>query len=1044
MALANVACVLAGKLREQAKRSPQDKPKKILMIDWDLEAPGLHRYFYKYFNNKFPNPETRKNDFNLYPGLIDFFYQLRQSITQYYGDQEIREEAVGPLLHRANLNNYILETDIPFLSLLKAGRFDDEYLTRVNRFEWEESFLQVENLFTIWAEQLTEQFSHVLIDSRTGTTDTSSICAMLLPEKLVAVFTPNSQSLDGIVDLIRDATQYRLGSDDPRPLVVFPLPSRIDLSEQRLKDFWRYGDRESQIEGYQPTFEALFKQVYQRPECKLDKYFGEVQIQHVPRYSYGEDIATQIERREAGRLSLSTSYKKFTEILLKESPWAATVSDQPQAERIEIVEIEALSAKSSAQRKSYDFLGALITSVQAVKKLQQAKDVPDNVRIRVLDRLHRVVRTIREINRFEGHGDDVWDVSFDPSGDRIVSASEDRTLKLWRRNGELLANLIGHRGKVRDVSFSPLGNLIASASEDRTVRLWQPDGTLVNTLKGHRDYVLCVCFSPDGQNVVSAGHDRTIKLWRIDGTLETSIEAHEDIIWDLSFHPEGDRIASASEDGTVKLWSLSGEELKTFSGEDEQFFSVSFSPDCTKIAAAGEKVLASPGERGEVKLWDLEGNLFRRLKGHQGAVHCVTFSPNGSRIATASFDKTVRLWNLDGEELDSFKGHVNEVLCVRFHPQGEFLASGGGDNTIRLWTLQPEQDFPQEGHDGPVTKAIFSPDGQQIISCSTDHQVKLWDLNGNLSRNFAGSRGHTEAVRDICIQPQLQPGQTEQDRRIISAGDDATIRIWTRNSKNPITTCEHGAKVRSLGFNPQGNLFVSAGSEATLKLWDFQGYLVNDNFDGHQDWILDVGFSPDGQTIASASADGTLKLWDLRGQPLADLQDQSSNDWVYSLAFSPNGQFLASASGTVIKLWEVSSGQLLRVFQDHADTVYDVEFCLDGQTLISASHDQTLKRWSLDGVVLRSFNEHHNNAVRSVSISPNGRQFISSSYDRTVKLWEIDGRLEPVGSMPRQDKIPEVAELLQKACTWLDNYLWTNQNVSISDRYICSDVLSDE
>jgi WD40 repeat protein len=354
------------------------------------------------------------------------------------------------------------------------------------------------------------------------------------------------------------------------------------------------------------------------------------------------------------------------------------------------------------------------------------------------------------------------------------------------------------------------------------------------------------------------------------------------------------------------------------------------------------------------------------------------------------------------------------------------------------------QDFPQEGHDSLVTKAIFSPNGQHIVSCSTDHQVKLWDLSGNLLRNFEGSNGHTEAVRDVCIQPQLQPGQTEQDRLIISAGDDEIIRLWTRNGKKPRMTCEHGAKVRALGFNPQGNLFVSAGSEATLKLWDFQGHLVNDDFTGHEDWILDAAFSPDGHTIASASADATLRLWNLRGQELAVFQDPSSNDWVYSLAFSPNGQLLASASGQVIKLWDVNTGQLLRVFREHTDTVYDVEFCLDGQTLISASHDQTLKRWSLDGVVLRSFNEHHNNAVKSVSVSPNGRQFISSSYDRTVKLWEIDGKLEPVGSMPRQDKIPEVEELLKKACTWLDDYLWTNQNVSISDRYICSDVLSDE
>jgi WD40 repeat protein len=1038
MALANVVCVLVEKLQNQAAQPHQDSPpKNILMIDWDLEAPGLHKYFHKYFKNRFPNAETRSRDFDFHPGLIDFFNDFRRHIDSIYSKEEdIPEVEVGPLLHRTNIDNYILATDIPYLSLLKAGRFDDEYSTRVSRFDWERSFSQVEQLFTIWAEQLTEQFSYVLIDSRTGTTDTSYICSMLMPEKLVAVFTPNSQSLTGITDLIHQATQFRSASDDLRPLVVFPLPSRIDLSEQRLREYWRYGDSESQIEGYQPTFEGLFQQIYRLPECNLNNYFGEVQIQHVPRYSYGEDISVLIERKEAGRLSLSSSYRKFADILLKDHPWAETVPDDTQSRRIEIVELEALSAKSSAQRKSYDFLGALITSVRATKKLQRVQNVPDSVRARVLDRLYRVTRSIREINRFEGHGDDVWDVSFDPSGDRIVSASEDRTLKLWRRDGELLANLVGHGGKVRDVSFSPLGNLIASASEDRTVRLWEPDGTLVTTLKGHRDYVLAVCFSPDGQTIVSAGYDRAIKIWGLDGTLHNTLEGHEDVIWDLSFHPDGHRIASASEDGTVRLWTVAGEELPIFSNEGDKFFSVSFSPDGTKIAAAGE--------RTEVNIWYLNGELFSTLRGHQDKVYCVAFSADGTKVATASEDKSVRMWSPEGEEIDNFKGHANEALCVRFHPQGNFLASGGGDNSIRLWTLEPGEDSSPEGHDKAVLNAIFSPDGECIASCSNDHFVKLWDLQGNLLRNFKGDNGHSDTVRDVCFQPKLQPGQHENDRLLISAGDDETIKLWLRNQRSPLATLKHGAKVRAVNFNPDGNLFVSAGAEATLKLWDFEGNLVTSGFEGHQDWILDAGFSPDGSFIGSASADGTLRLWNLDGEVLTVFQDGNSDDWIYSLAFSPDGKTLASSGTLFIKLWDVGSGRLLRTFEGHEDTVYDVEFSPDGQTLLSASHDQTLKHWSLDGVTLGRFNEYHNNAVRALNFSPNGNCFLSSSYDRTVKLWDINCQTEPIGSMPRQDTIPDVDVLMRRACSWLDEYLWTNQNVSISDRYICSDVLYED
>jgi Mrp family chromosome partitioning ATPase len=314
MALSNVACVLAG------------EGKSVLMIDWDLEAPGLCRYFSKSFQSAFsghPNPKA----LDLHPGLIELFDELDKRIpTEPSVDLDEDGEIVSQVLDRVvsdqYLGRFILKSDVPNLSLLKSGSSDEEYSRRVNRFNWESLFHRSPFLIRSLIERLALSYDYVLVDSRTGMTDTSGICTMLLPEKLVIVFTPNTQSLTGVKELIQRATRYRRGSDDLRPLSIFPLPSRVESSREDLRNAWRFGDSGLGIEGYQEMFQDLLKEEYDLENCSLTDYFNEVQIQQSADYAYGEEIAVLVEQR-ADRLSLARSYRTFTERLVaSQGPWA--------------------------------------------------------------------------------------------------------------------------------------------------------------------------------------------------------------------------------------------------------------------------------------------------------------------------------------------------------------------------------------------------------------------------------------------------------------------------------------------------------------------------------------------------------------------------------------------------------------------------------------------------------------------------------------------------------------------------------------------------
>jgi tetratricopeptide (TPR) repeat protein len=343
MALANLACLLA---RAEVVRE-QMTPPRVLAIDWDFEAPGLHRYLEPYLT---PQSTAR---FTATLGCLELFDYLSSARSKFdpanYVGNRLRTRLE---LEALDLEPYLLATQFPGLSLMKAGLFDDEYPRRVSEFDWPDLFRATFGLFAGVADYLRARFDYILVDSRTGITDTSGICTMLLPDKLVVVFTPNQQSLTGIESLVRKAVAYRKDSPDGRPLTVFPLPSRIEMARPQLLEAWRNGGGSadqttsllpSAMLGYQPTFERLFAQIYGRTDISLREYFNEVMLQHVPDYAYGEPVAVVLESGDS-RISLSRSYSAFLDRLIElDVPWASL--DSARRERDTIRRCDAIATK---------------------------------------------------------------------------------------------------------------------------------------------------------------------------------------------------------------------------------------------------------------------------------------------------------------------------------------------------------------------------------------------------------------------------------------------------------------------------------------------------------------------------------------------------------------------------------------------------------------------------------------------------------------------------------------------------------------------------
>jgi WD40 repeat protein/serine/threonine protein kinase len=161
------------------------------------------------------------------------------------------------------------------------------------------------------------------------------------------------------------------------------------------------------------------------------------------------------------------------------------------------------------------------------------------------------------------------------------------------------------------------------------------------------------------------------------------------------------------------------------------------------------------------------------------------------------------------------------------------------------------------------------------------------------------------------------------------------------------------------------------------------------SFEGHSNSVSSVCISKDGRWALSGSADTTLRLWDIStGQCVRVFHGH--NNYVSSVSMSADGRLaLSGSSDNTLQLWEVATGRRMRTFEGHLKGITSVSLSADGRLGLSGSWDKTIQLWDIvTGIWLKTF-EGHTKEVLSVSLSADGRWALSGSSDNTVQLWDI-------------------------------------------------------
>jgi hypothetical protein len=215
MALANVAWLLAA------------NGHSVVAIDWDLEAPGLHRYLLPFLRD----PELTQTR-----GVMDLLWDYVNLVLT---PREAWPLSIDSPIDLADARSYITQLENPFadkggcLDLLCAGEQVSAYASRFRDFDWRALYERQGGgaFIDALAERLRGQYDFVLIDSRTGVADTSGICTVHLPDEVVLCFTYNRQSVKGVAAVARSIQLQRTP-----PLRIWPVPMRVEKGIDGLNE----------------------------------------------------------------------------------------------------------------------------------------------------------------------------------------------------------------------------------------------------------------------------------------------------------------------------------------------------------------------------------------------------------------------------------------------------------------------------------------------------------------------------------------------------------------------------------------------------------------------------------------------------------------------------------------------------------------------------------------------------------------------------------------------------------------------------------------